>query len=215
MAVSVATDRNFDSLIANGVCLIDFYTTHCGPCRVLLTKLLELEGKYPFFRLVKVNLDNCPELSKRFLIEFTPTVYLSKDGHLEEYRGLTDKNSLAHALGELYYEGIDGRKPAEFEPDETDDDEMPTLLNSEADNSPVDNQDNTNVKPIIRLNEDKEIVANVKAGLKAKGGYCPCRVEQTPDTKCMCKEFRDQIADPSFEGYCHCLLYYKGYPKNN
>jgi hypothetical protein len=25
----------------------------------------------------------------------------------------------------------------------------------------------------------------------------------------MCKEFREQIADPEFEGYCHCLLYYK------
>ena len=25
----------------------------------------------------------------------------------------------------------------------------------------------------------------------------------------MCKEFRDQIADPEFEGYCHCMLYYK------
>ena len=27
--------------------------------------------------------------------------------------------------------------------------------------------------------------------------------------KCMCKEFREQIADPDFEGYCHCKLYYK------
>jgi len=30
-----------------------------------------------------------------------------------------------------------------------------------------------------------------------------------PDNKCMCKEFRDQIADPNFEGYCYCGLYYK------
>ena len=61
----------------------------------------------------------------------------------------------------------------------------------------------------IRVNEDKEIVAQVQAGLKARGGYCPCRLEKTPETKCMCKEFRDQIADPEFEGYCHCYLYYK------
>lgn len=25
----------------------------------------------------------------------------------------------------------------------------------------------------------------------------------------MCKEFRDQIADPEYEGFCHCMLYYK------
>ena len=61
----------------------------------------------------------------------------------------------------------------------------------------------------IRLNENKEIADMVKVGLKARGGYCPCRREMTEDTKCMCKEFREQIADPEFEGYCHCMLYYK------
>lgn len=61
----------------------------------------------------------------------------------------------------------------------------------------------------VRLNEDKNIVEKIKQGLAKKGGYCPCRLEKTPDTKCMCKEFRDQIADPDFEGYCHCMLYYK------
>ena len=61
----------------------------------------------------------------------------------------------------------------------------------------------------IRLNENKEIADMVKEGLKARGGYCPCRRGMTEDTKCMCKEFREQIADPEFEGYCHCMLYYK------
>ena len=61
----------------------------------------------------------------------------------------------------------------------------------------------------IRLNEDKEIVVRIREGLKMKGGYCPCRLEKSEDNKCMCKEFRDQIADPNYEGYCHCLLYYK------
>ena len=61
----------------------------------------------------------------------------------------------------------------------------------------------------IRLNENKEIVEMIRDGLKAKGGYCPCRREISEDTKCMCKEFRDQIADPEYEGYCHCMLFYK------
>ena len=37
---------------------------------------------------------------------------------------------------------------------------------------------------MVRFNEDKEVVAAIKEGLKARGGYCP-------------------------EGYCHCGLYYK------
>lgn len=61
----------------------------------------------------------------------------------------------------------------------------------------------------IKLNPDEEIVRLVKEGLKAKGGYCPCRREITEDNKCMCREFREQIADPTYEGFCHCMLYYK------
>lgn len=61
----------------------------------------------------------------------------------------------------------------------------------------------------IKLNPDTEIVNTVKEGLKQTGGYCPCRREKTEDTKCMCKEFREQIADPNYEGFCHCMLYYK------
>lgn len=61
----------------------------------------------------------------------------------------------------------------------------------------------------ITLNENVEIVNVVKEGLKQTGGYCPCRRERTDEYKCMCKEFRDQIKDPEFEGFCHCLLYYK------
>ena len=61
----------------------------------------------------------------------------------------------------------------------------------------------------VRLNEDAEVVRMVKEGLEARGGYCPCVREISEDTKCMCNEFREQIADPEFEGYCHCMLYYK------
>lgn len=61
----------------------------------------------------------------------------------------------------------------------------------------------------ITKNPDAEVVRAVQEGLKRTGGYCPCRLERTPENKCMCREFREQIADPDFEGYCHCLLYYK------
>lgn len=61
----------------------------------------------------------------------------------------------------------------------------------------------------IRLNEDAQVVAMIREGLQAKGGYCPCRLEKIEDNKCICREFREQMADPDFEGYCHCRLYYK------
>ena len=61
----------------------------------------------------------------------------------------------------------------------------------------------------VRLNEDKKLVEMLKEGLRKQDGYCPCRLEKTEENKCICKDFREQIADPDFEGYCHCRLYYK------
>ncbi|MBQ2642766.1 MAG: ferredoxin thioredoxin reductase catalytic beta chain [Eubacterium sp.] len=61
----------------------------------------------------------------------------------------------------------------------------------------------------ITFNEDRKVVDAIREGLKKKNGHCPCRLEETEDTMCMCKEFRDQVANPEFEGFCHCRLYYK------
>lgn len=61
----------------------------------------------------------------------------------------------------------------------------------------------------VRFNENEKIVKAIKDGLEKTGGYCPCRMERIEENKCICKEFREQIKDPNFEGYCHCMLYYK------
>lgn len=61
----------------------------------------------------------------------------------------------------------------------------------------------------VHENTDKHIVDSIRSSLKKKDGYCPCRATKNEDTRCLCKEFRDQIADPDFEGFCHCKLYYK------
>ena len=67
----------------------------------------------------------------------------------------------------------------------------------------------------IKFNEDENIVNNIKEGLKRTGGYCPCKLERTEENKCMCEEFHNQIKDPNFEGYCHCMLYYKSLEENH
>lgn len=61
----------------------------------------------------------------------------------------------------------------------------------------------------VEFNKDTKVVEIIKEGLKKTGGYCPCKLQRTEDNKCMCQEFKSQIADPTFEGYCHCRLYYK------
>lgn len=57
----------------------------------------------------------------------------------------------------------------------------------------------------IQVNSNKEIVQEIREKLAKNNGYCPCALEQTPDTKCMCRAFREQ----SVAGECHCGLYVK------
>lgn len=57
----------------------------------------------------------------------------------------------------------------------------------------------------IKLNPNTDAVAAIKAKLKENEGYCPCSLLKNEDTKCMCKQFRDQ----NVEGQCHCGLYIK------
>ena len=51
-------------------------------------------------------------------------------------------------------------------------------------------------------NPDTEFVKRFKKKLKDNNGYCPCRVDKTPDTKCPCLEYRTT-------GECICGLYIK------
>lgn len=56
----------------------------------------------------------------------------------------------------------------------------------------------------IRLNlEGKELNDMLDAIVK-NGGFCPCKLEKTPENKCMCREFREMKS-----GECHCGLYIK------
>lgn len=58
---------------------------------------------------------------------------------------------------------------------------------------------------MIWLNEDKKIVEEIRKQLKENDGYCPCALEKTKDTLCMCKDFRLKME----KGFCHCGLYEK------
>lgn len=62
----------------------------------------------------------------------------------------------------------------------------------------------------IKLNPDKKTVKEIRQELKVNNGYCPCKLIQDTDTKCMCKEFRESAT----AGYCHCGLYFKTKDKN-
>ena len=56
----------------------------------------------------------------------------------------------------------------------------------------------------IHVTSDIGLRNKIRQALDENDGYCPCRLEKTEDTKCMCKEFIEQEYGP-----CHCGLYVK------
>lgn len=81
----VITKANFDSETSTGLVLVDFWAEWCPPCRQLSPVLAELETYYDGkLKLVKINVDDHPELSQRFNIKSIPTLLLKKDGELAE-----------------------------------------------------------------------------------------------------------------------------------
>lgn len=61
----------------------------------------------------------------------------------------------------------------------------------------------------VVLNPDAKIAAAVEKGVLRKNAYCPCRLQKLPEFFCPCEEFKSQLLDPSFKGFCHCRLYMK------
>lgn len=104
MAILQATDENFQDLKRDGIAIIDFYSTHCGPCRVLLPVLLKIENDLPFVNLIKVNTDECPKLAAEYKIFAVPTIYLSKDGEMKEYQRGYEEDAIKQEIGALLYQ---------------------------------------------------------------------------------------------------------------
>lgn len=54
-------------------------------------------------------------------------------------------------------------------------------------------------------NRDEAKYIEVTQSVKDNEGYCPCKLIKNADTKCICKEFREQ----DYVGKCHCERYEK------
>ena len=61
------------------------------------------------------------------------------------------------------------------------------------------------MKLVDKLNSNRQVVQEVSEALRKNDGYCPCRIHRKADTKCKCKEFREQ----NVPGECHCGLFVK------
>ena len=93
---NVLNNGNFDSEISNGVVVIDFFATWCGPCKMLAPVFDELSnemnGKAKFF---KVDIDESADLARKYFVSSVPTIMIFKDGKaVETMVGFIPKENL-------------------------------------------------------------------------------------------------------------------------
>ena len=81
MAIEHLNEENFEAALADGKCLVDFWATWCGPCRMqapVLEKLdAELQGSV---KICQVDVDENPGLAQRFGVSSIPTLVVIRDG---------------------------------------------------------------------------------------------------------------------------------------
>ena len=97
------TASNFESTIASGVCLVDFWAPWCGPCRMVAPVIEELAADYDGkAKICKVNTDEEQDLSVKFGIRSIPTILFLKDGKVvDQMVGAAAKQTFAQKLDAL------------------------------------------------------------------------------------------------------------------
>ena len=102
MALNLNKD-NFEKSIANGVALVDFWASWCGPCKMQLPIIEEFSSEMDGKATVgKVNVDEQLELAQSFGIQSIPTLILFKDGKpVKKLVGLHSKESLYEEVNQV------------------------------------------------------------------------------------------------------------------
>ncbi|KXT76382.1 thioredoxin [Streptococcus sp. DD12] len=100
----IVTDKTFEQETSEGLVLVDFWATWCGPCRMQAPILDQLSEAYDDseLRILKMDVDENPETARRFGIMSIPTLMFLKDGEVvKQVAGVHTKQQLSAIVDEL------------------------------------------------------------------------------------------------------------------
>ena len=80
--VKVYTSEDLKPDKLNGLTLVDFWATWCGPCRMVAPIVEELASETPDVTFAKVDVDENPDVAMGLGITSIPTLMLFKNGKL-------------------------------------------------------------------------------------------------------------------------------------
>jgi len=98
MSIKV-TDANFDGIISEGVSVIDFFATWCGPCAAMSPIIDEISEEYPELKVGKMDVDENSAIPTKLKIRSIPTLIIYKNGEVVERKtGIVSKSQLKTIL---------------------------------------------------------------------------------------------------------------------
>ena len=76
--------NNFEQEVLNSEkpVLVDFWASWCGPCRMVVPIVEKIAEEYPEYKVVKVNVDEEPELAAQFEVMSIPSLMIFKNGEV-------------------------------------------------------------------------------------------------------------------------------------
>ncbi len=100
MAITHLNSDNFDAVTGEGLTLVDFWATWCGPCRMQAPVLEQLDAECgDTVKVCKVDVDAEPALARRFRVMSIPMLIAFRDGQVKETRvGYQDLEALKDML---------------------------------------------------------------------------------------------------------------------
>lgn len=85
-----------------GVVVVDFFATWCGPCKMLAPILEELQEELSNVKIVKIDVDENPELANKYGIASIPTLKIFKGGNdVDTKVGFMPKEMLKESIEEV------------------------------------------------------------------------------------------------------------------
>jgi len=93
--------QEFNAEYSSGLVLTDFYSKDCGPCKMLAFVLRDVEKLHPGLNILKVDFDECKDLTEKYGVEGYPTLILFKDGaEVARMKGLQQKPAIIRMIEE-------------------------------------------------------------------------------------------------------------------